>query len=66
VLLQKPEIVFLDEPIGQLDPEGFTLVEEVVGQLKASGATVVIATHQVDRVARFADVRIALENGRIA
>jgi heme exporter protein A len=66
VLLQKPEIVFLDEPFGQLDPEGFTLVEEVVGQLKASGATVVIATHQVDRVARFADVRIALENGRIA
>ena len=66
VLLQKPEIVFLDEPFGQLDPEGFTLVEQVVGQLKASGATVIIATHQVDRVARFADVQIGLENGRIA
>ncbi|HEY6843314.1 MAG TPA: ABC transporter ATP-binding protein [Thermoanaerobaculia bacterium] len=66
VLLQKPQIVFLDEPFGQLDPEGFALVEAVVGQLKASGATVVIATHQVDRVARFADVQIGLENGRIA
>lgn len=66
VLLQKPEIAFLDEPFGQLDPEGFALVEDVVAELKASGATVVIATHQVDRVARFADVQIGLENGRIA
>jgi heme exporter protein A len=66
VLLQKPSIAFLDEPFGQLDPEGFALVEEVVGELKASGATVLIATHQVDRVARFADVRLRLENGRVA
>jgi heme exporter protein A len=65
VLLQKPSIVFLDEPFGQLDPEGFALVEQVVGELKASGATVVIATHQVDRVAGFADVQLKLENGRV-
>ena len=65
VLLQKPSIVFLDEPFGQLDPEGFVLVEQVVAELKASGATVVIATHQVDRVAGFADVQLALENGRV-
>jgi heme exporter protein A len=66
VLLQKPSIAFLDEPFGQLDPEGFALVEEVVGELKRSGATVLIATHQVDRVARFADAQLTLENGRIA
>ncbi|HUJ13846.1 MAG TPA: ABC transporter ATP-binding protein [Thermoanaerobaculia bacterium] len=66
VLLQKPSIVFLDEPFGQLDPEGFALVEDVVAELKSSDATVIIATHQVDRVARFADVQIGLENGRIA
>jgi heme exporter protein A len=66
VLLQKPSIAFLDEPFGQLDPEGFALVEEVVGELKRTGATVLIATHQVDRVARFADAQLTLENGRIA
>ncbi len=66
VLLQKPSIAFLDEPFGQLDPEGFALVEEVVGELKRSGATVLIATHQVDRVARYADVHLTLENGRVA
>jgi heme exporter protein A len=66
VLLQKPAIAFLDEPYGQLDPEGFALVEEVIAELKRGGATVIIATHQVDRVSRFADQQLALENGRVA
>ena len=66
VLLQMPSIAFLDEPFGQLDPEGFALIEEVVAELKRSGATVVIATHQIDRVARFADAQLRLENGRVA
>jgi heme exporter protein A len=65
VLLQKPEIAFLDEPFGQLDPEGFTLVEEVVADLRGHGATVIIATHQLERVERFADMAISLEGGRL-
>lgn len=65
VLLQRPQIVFLDEPYGQLDPEGFALVEEVVAELKRGGATVAIATHQIDRMVRFADARITLEGGRL-
>lgn len=65
VFLQKPEIVFFDEPYGQLDPEGFRLVEQVVRELKERGATVLIATHQVDRVASYADCSITLEAGRV-
>jgi len=42
VLLQKPSIAFLDEPFGQLDPEGFALVEEVIAELKRGGATVIV------------------------
>ena len=65
VLLQTPRLVMLDEPYGQLDPEGFKLVDEVVGELKASGATVIMATHQVERVAKMADQTITLEAGRV-
>jgi ABC-type ATPase involved in cell division len=42
------------------------LVEAVIEELKARGATVVIATHQVERVARFADRTLRLEGGRVA
>ncbi len=65
VLLQKPAIAFLDEPYGQLDPEGFALVEQVIAELKRAGATVLVATHQVDRVQRFADTSMTLEQGRV-
>jgi heme exporter protein A len=65
VLLQQPKVVMLDEPFGQLDPEGFALVEQVVRELKAQGTTILIATHQVDRVAAYADATIVLEAGRI-
>ncbi len=66
VLIQKPEIVFLDEPYGQLDPQGFALVDEVVAELKGRGATIVVATHQVEHVVHYADERITLSAGRIA
>jgi heme exporter protein A len=65
VLLQKPDVVFFDEPYGQLDPEGFRLVDAVVQELKSRGATVLIATHQVERVASYADCSITLEAGRV-
>lgn len=65
VLLQRPDIVFFDEPYGQLDPEGFRLVDAVVQELKESGATVLIATHQVDRVAGYADGSVTLDAGRV-
>jgi len=65
VLLQTPRVVFFDEPYGQLDPEGFLLVDQVIRELKESGATVLVATHQVDRVAGYADCSITLDAGRV-
>ena len=65
VLLQQPDVVFFDEPYGQLDPDGFRLVDAVVQELKGRGATVLIATHQVERVGSYADCSITLEGGRV-
>lgn len=65
ILLQDPRVVMLDEPYGQLDPEGFVLVDEVVKELKAKGTTILMATHQLERGASLADDTIHLEAGRI-
>lgn len=65
VLMQRPDVVLLDEPYGALDPEGFVLVDRVVEELRARGATVVIATHQIERVSKWSDRRITLDAGRI-
>jgi heme exporter protein A len=65
VLMQQPSIVLLDEPYGQLDPEGFLLVDRVVRELKERGATVLMATHQLERGAALADRALFLEQGRV-
>lgn len=65
VLLQEPRVVMLDEPYGQLDPEGFTLVDEVVRELRQRGATVLMATHQLERGTKLADSMLFLEAGRV-
>jgi heme exporter protein A len=66
VLMQEPKIALLDEPYGQLDPEGFALVDEVVRELKSRGTTVLMATHQVERGTGLADAALFLEAGRVA
>jgi heme exporter protein A len=65
VLLQEPKVVFLDEPYGALDPPGFDLVDGVIADLKKRGTTILIATHQLERVAAYADAQIVLEEGRV-
>lgn len=65
VLLQHPQIVLLDEPYGQLDPEGFALVDEVIRELKSRGVTVLMATHQIERGANLADQAMVLEAGKV-
>jgi heme ABC exporter ATP-binding subunit CcmA len=65
VLLQEPRLVLLDEPYGALDPAGFELVDEVIASFKARGATVMMATHQLERSARLSDLSLVLEAGRV-
>jgi ABC-type multidrug transport system ATPase subunit len=57
--------VLLDEPYGQLDPAGFALVDDVVRELKSRGVTILMATHQIERVSKFADKTITLDAGRV-
>jgi heme exporter protein A len=65
-LLQEASVVLLDEPYGHLDPPGFRLVDEVIDGLRARGATVLLATHLLERGASRCDQALVLEAGRVA
>ncbi|MEL6547310.1 MAG: ATP-binding cassette domain-containing protein, partial [Myxococcota bacterium] len=64
VLVAKPELVLLDEPFGQLDPEGVALMEEVIAELKRSGATLFVSTHDIERGKRIGDMHLEMEMGQ--
>jgi heme exporter protein A len=66
LLLQEPAIALLDEPYAQLDPQGFRLVDAIFAELRARGATVVLASHLLDRGAALCEQAVLLERGRLA
>ena len=63
MLMQEPQVALLDEPYGALDPPGFALVDSVIHELKSGGATVVMATHDLERAARLSDLAVILDQG---
>jgi heme exporter protein A len=65
VLLQEPALLLLDEPYGQLDPPGFALIDRVIEEFRTKGATVLMATHQVERSAALCDSALLLEAGAL-
>ncbi|MFH5883506.1 ABC transporter ATP-binding protein [Halalkalibaculum sp. DA3122] len=63
--INKPQILFADEPTGNLDAETGETIEELIFDLnRASGTTLVIVTHDLE-LAHKCDRVIQLKNGKI-
>jgi heme exporter protein A len=65
VLVKSPEVALLDEPYGELDPPGFRLVDAVLDRLRRRGATVLMATHLVERGREHCDRALVLSGGGV-
>lgn len=58
-LINKPKIIFLDEPTTGLDPQARRNLWELIKELRQKGATVVITTHYLDEAEVLCD-RVAI------
>lgn len=65
LLVRRPELWLLDEPHAALDQEGRDLVDEVVTDAAAAGATVLLASHELERVAGVARRTVTIAGGVI-
>lgn len=64
-IVNNPEIIFADEPTGNLDSETGARVERLLfGYNKQKGATLIVVTHDVD-LAKKCDYQIIIKDGRI-
>ncbi len=64
-LLINPQVILLDEPMVGLDPAAIKELKQVVLELKARGATVLISTHMLEMVKELWDVTFVMNEGHI-
>jgi ABC-2 type transport system ATP-binding protein len=62
-VLHSPELLLFDEPTSGLDPESSYAVLELIREMTATGATVVMCTHLLLEAEGLADQVVVLEDG---
>jgi ABC-2 type transport system ATP-binding protein len=64
-LVNKPVMVFLDEPTTGLDPQARRNLWELIAQIKSRGTTVIITTHYMEEAKYLCDRVAIMDDGRI-
>jgi len=64
-LINKPKIVFLDEPTTGLDPQARRSLWDLIKDIRSKGTTVIITTHYMDEAEQLCDRIAILDEGKI-
>jgi len=64
-LVAEPLVVLLDEPTTGLDPRGRLDTWEVIGELVADGATVLLTTQYLEEADQLADTILVIDHGKV-
>ena len=65
VIILEPDILIIDEPTSQLDPEGTESVFKIIKALKDRQKTIILVEHKIDLIAEYADEVIVFKEGTI-
>lgn len=63
LIARRPELWLLDEPHAGLDQEGRDLVDTLLREATAAGATVILSSHELDRSLQLADEVVTIAGG---
>ncbi len=63
-LIHEPQIIFMDEPTANLDPEASKTVRDFILQLKKEKKTIFLNTHNLDEAQRICD-KVAIMNSSL-
>ena len=64
-MLQKPNLLLLDEPTANLDPSSTDQVEEMIRKFNIEGTDVLFSSHQLAQVQRLAQYILFIDQGEI-
>ncbi|MBJ7380170.1 MAG: ATP-binding cassette domain-containing protein [Polynucleobacter sp.] len=63
--LQQPDLILLDEPTANLDPQASQELENMMQSYSKEGRSIIFTSHQLAQVKRLADHVIFLDHGKI-
>jgi tungstate transport system ATP-binding protein len=61
----QPEVLFLDEPTANLDPNATRNIESIIAAIHASGTKIIMTTHSLGQARRLGDEILFLSAGRL-
>ncbi|WP_434564621.1 ATP-binding cassette domain-containing protein [Thermoanaerobacterium thermosaccharolyticum] len=64
-IMERPDIIILDEPTNSLDENGVQLVREILIGEKKRGALILIASHNKDDIDILSDVKYKVDDGSV-
>jgi lipooligosaccharide transport system ATP-binding protein len=64
-LINRPELILLDEPTTGLDPQARQMLWDRLWTLKSQGVSLVITTHYMDEAEQLCDRIVVMDQGRI-
>jgi ABC-2 type transport system ATP-binding protein len=64
-IVHDPEVLFLDEPSGPLDPQARRNLWDVLREINDSGRTIVLTTHYMDEAEALCDRVAIMDHGRV-
>lgn len=65
IIAMQPEVIILDEPTSQLDPQGSEEVFQAVQKLSKKGITIIMVEHKIEKIAAYSDRVILLDEGKL-
>lgn len=65
ILAIEPDILVLDEPTAGLDPRGSVEIMNLVDKMHQNGTTIILVTHDMDLVMKYAEKVFVVKDGRI-
>ena len=65
MLALDPELVILDEPTSQLDPQSTEDIFDIIRMLKEQGKTILLIEHKVDLIAEYCDDILLMHQGQL-
>ena len=64
-IVRRPDLWLMDEPHAGLDQEGRQIVDDLIEESVGAGATVIVASHDLERVLKLSTRVVTLSGGAV-